>query len=269
MLVIHPRTVARSQPARRRLALGLIAAFASLPGCSSLRLQPRSDPQQTPGATGIPRFSDAVPGQEIPAGWEPWSLHRSKRRTRYVLASDHSTTILQADADRSASGLITRMSVDITPDTLLRWRWRIASLIADADPSVGPRDDAPVRLALAFEGDHASLPVRDRMFAERVKLLGGHDLPYATLMYIWANTAPAGSIIANPHTGRIRKLVVDSGATELGRWRLHERNVDADFRAVFGEAPGRLRAVALMTDTDNTASVARAYYGDVVLDGVR
>jgi hypothetical protein len=173
--------------------------------------------------------------------------------------------VLQADADRSASGLITRLSHDVAPTTTLSWRWRVRSLIDDADPAIGSRDDAPVRLALAFDGDHARLSVRDRMFAERVKLLAGHDLPYATLMYIWTAAAPLGTRIPNPHTGRIRKLVVDSGSGALGQWQEHRRNIEADFRAVFDEPPWRLMAVALMTDTDNTGSRARAYYGDIVL----
>ena len=39
----------------------------------------------------------------------------------------------------------------------------------------------------------------------------------------------------------------------------------ADFRRAFGEEPGRLVAVALMTDTDNTQARAEAWYGPVEL----
>jgi hypothetical protein len=37
--------------------------------------------------------------------------------------------------------------------------------------------------------------------------------------------------------------------------------VRADFIRAFGEEPGPLVAVALMTDTDNTGSTLRAWYG--------
>ena len=38
-----------------------------------------------------------------------------------------------------------------------------------------------------------------------------------------------------------------------------------DFQRAFGEAPGPLTSIALMTDTDNTASSAEAWYGPVTL----
>ena len=61
-------------------------------------------------------------------------------------------------------------------------------------------------------------------------------------------------------TPAVRKMVLDSGADSLRQWRTHRRDVAADFRAVFGEEPGRLAAVAVMTDSDNTRSRAKAWY---------
>jgi len=42
--------------------------------------------------------------------------------------------------------------------------------------------------------------------------------------------------------------------------------VAADFRRAFGEEPGPLVAIAVMTDSDNTRSRSRAWYGPVRLD---
>lgn len=55
--------------------------------------------------------------------------------------------------------------------------------------------------------------------------------------------------------------------TGLNPWLACERDVGADDRQVFGEEPGRLIGVAVMTDSDNTQSQARAWYGPVGLDG--
>jgi glycosyltransferase involved in cell wall biosynthesis len=104
-----------------------------------------------------------------------------------------------------------------------------------------------------------------RLFAERVRLIAGRELPYATLMYIWANRHPIGQVIENPHTQRIRKLVVDSGDAELKRWRSHDRLIYQDFEKVFGERPGRLTKIGILTDTDNTRSTAEALYSDLVI----
>ena len=46
---------------------------------------------------------------------------------------------------------------------------------------------------------------------------------------------------------------------------VHER-IKADFEKAFGEPPGALLGLAIMTDTDNTRSTARAWYGAIRLD---
>ena len=69
----------------------------------------------------------------------------------------------------------------------------------------------------------------------------------------------------NPHTDRIRKLALESGTGKLNRWMDYERVVRDDFVKAFGEEPGMLTSISIMTDTDNTKSVARAWYGTVSL----
>lgn len=36
-----------------------------------------------------------------------------------------------------------------------------------------------------------------------------------------------------------------------------------DYKRAFGRAPGRITAIAIMTDTDNTGAAVEAYYGDI------
>jgi hypothetical protein len=90
-------------------------------------------------------------------------------------------------------------------------------------------------------------------------------MPYATLMYVWCNQRATGSVIRSPRSDRIRKLVVESGAGNLNRWLDYERDIRADYRLAFGEEPGPLVGIAIMTDSDNTDSTARAWYGPLRL----
>ncbi|MEY4265066.1 MAG: hypothetical protein RL373_1634, partial [Pseudomonadota bacterium] len=62
---------------------------------------------------------------------------------------------------------------------------------------------------------------------------------------------------------RVKMIVVDSGNEHLGYWRHHQRNITEDFKKAFEENPGRLIALGLMTDTDNTKSEVQAIYGDI------
>ena len=72
-------------------------------------------------------------------------------------------------------------------------------------------------------------------------------------------------MIVNPRTDRVRKLVLESGPGNLNRWMDYERVIRTDFEKLFGESPGALISVALMTDTDNTKSIANAWYGPLNL----
>jgi hypothetical protein len=126
-------------------------------------------------------------------------------------------------------------------------------------------DDSPARIVLVFDGDRSRFTPAEAMMSELARTLTGEEMPYATLMYVWCNRRAPGEVITNPRTSRIRKMVVESGATNLGRWLDYERDVRADYIRAFGEPPGALRGVAIMTDSDNTRSVTRAWYGAVRL----
>jgi hypothetical protein len=91
-------------------------------------------------------------------------------------------------------------------------------------------------------------------------------MPYATLMYVWCNQRPVGSVILNPRTDRIRKMVIETGGGRVGQWLSYERNIRADFEKAFGEPPGVLIGIGIMTDSDNTRSHAQAWYGAIHLN---
>jgi hypothetical protein len=147
----------------------------------------------------------------------------------------------------------------------LKFSWKVPALIAQADMAVRDTDDSPVRIVLAFDGDKSQFSAKNAALSELAKLLTGEEMPYATLMYVWCNKREPGSVIENPRTDRIRKLVVESGSNSLNQWLDYERSIRLDFEKAFGEAPGRLMSIAIMTDTDNTKSFARAWYGPVQL----
>jgi hypothetical protein len=200
-------------------------------------------------------------------GWHAFVLP-GKRATQYTPGWQGGQAVVQADADSAAS--MWRRSVMVEPSELgrMRFSWRVGALIPTADLTDRDSEDSPVRIVLAFDGDHATLSPRNRMLFELAQAVTGEPPPYATLMYVWDNAAPLESVIPGNRTDRIRKIVVDSGAAQLGVWRLHERDLAADYRRAFGEPPGRLIGVALMTDSDNTRSQVRAWYRDVQLLGV-
>jgi hypothetical protein len=200
----------------------------------------------------------------MPAGWKPWVLNRQKTATNYELAHDGSRWALRADANSSASGLY--VSLVPAKHRHLRWQWKTEDWIAQAENSTRHHEDAPLRLFVAFGGDVSTLPLKDQLLFEMARVTTGREMPYATLMYIWGARRPVESVVPNPHTDRVRMIVVDSGKGAVGTWRKHERDLRADYRKAFGSEPGPILALGVMTDTDNTKTKVRAWYGDIVLD---
>jgi hypothetical protein len=207
----------------------------------------------------------AAPPPPAPqARWHAVALP-GKAVTRYERAQKDGRPAVMAVSDRSAS--LWRLRLETPPGLLgeVSFSWWAQSLLETASVADIDREDATARVVFGFGGDHTRLSRRTRMSFDLAEALTGERPPYATLMYVWDASAPVGSVIVNPRSDRIRKIVVDSGPEGLRRWRDHRRDLAADFRRAFGEEPGALLSVALMTDSDNTGSRARTWYGEVVL----
>lgn len=207
---------------------------------------------------GCAHRPETVAGRD---GWHEVKLP-GKTATHYAFVHKDGRPAIEARSEQSASMWRRRLGEGPLPREL-RFSWWVQDLITDASVADVAREDAPARLLLAFDGDTSRLPPRTRAMFDLAEALTGERPPYATLMYVWDARAPLGSVVVNPRSDRIRKIVVDSGSTGLRSWRDHRRRVDEDFRLAFGEEPGRLAAVALMTDSDNTRSRARTWYGPV------
>lgn len=197
-----------------------------------------------------------------PTDWHAVALP-GKAHTQYRWATKDGRPALLARSERSASMWRRHLDVPAGHYGEVSFAWWVPELIPGADPSLVDTEDSPVRVIFGFEGDVSKLPARTRAMFELAEALTGERPPYATLMYIWVQSGPVGSVIVNPRSDRIRKIVVDSGTADLRRWVDHRRNLAEDFRRAFGEEPGRLLSVAVMTDSDNTRSRAEAWYGPV------
>ena len=246
----------------RPLPTVALACLIALPFAAPLAqgVAPQAAVQRTPGP--IAAFSRMTAGGSA-APWEPLSISDRKRPTSYELVDDAGTVVLHAAADNAASVLAIATDIDVQATPIATWRWKIAELIADADPRLASTEDAPARLVLEFDGDKSKLPLLERGVYGLSKALSGRELPYATLIYVWANRDPVGTVIPNPRTRRVQMVVAASGARGVGAWQSLTRDVRADFLRAFGEEPGRLTAVGVFTDTDNTGGHAEAWYGDI------
>ena len=221
--------------------------------------------EQLPAQEELPKFSAETARNGMPNGWNFYRIAPFKKNTVYRLESYQGKTVLSANSKTSASGLAVKLRPRQASNLLLQWEWKALNPIVNADNADGYADDAPLRILVAFDGNKSKLPLKEKMTFEMANLISGQELPYATLMYIWSGKSPVDTIITNAHTSRIKMIVVDSGWDNLGQWHKHQRDLAADYKRAYGEAPGEVIGIALLTDTDNTKSETRAFYGDIEL----
>lgn len=236
--------------------IALLGGVAMLmAGCA---LSPEKPPAG-PVLSNVTAFSALDSGSLLPPAWRAWSLNRFKGPSRYDLVNDDGTTVVRARARNSASGMIHYLEVDPRETPWLSWRWKVKELA----PSQSSADDSPARVVVSFSGDLDKLSFGDRMFYSNFRLFSGQQLPYAALMYVWGSRTPKDGIVPNRYTSRIKIIAVQSGPGNLGTWQEETRNVREDFRRAFGEEPGKIISIGILTETDVDNRDLETYYGDI------
>ena len=175
-------------------------------------------------------------------GWEPKSF---KGHTEYRVIKENGHSVVQAVSNGAASGMVRKISFSPSKFRYLRWSWKIAGTVKGGDEKTKAGDDYAARVYVIFPGK----------FFWQMKAIS----------YIWANKLAQGRSIKNAYTSNAMMIAVESGNGKAGQWLLEERDLLADYRAMFGAEPQEAEAIAIMTDTDNTGGTAQAWYGEISL----
>ena len=173
-----------------------------------------------------------------------WRSKVFSGETRYSFEHQDGRIALRADSHTTASGLFREVDIDLNKTPVLNWEWKIANILIGNNERTKAGDDYPARIYVVFS---------DGVRFWRTRAIN----------YIWSNNQPIDDSWFNAYTHNAGMIVVESGSIDVGIWKKEQRNVLADYRRLFGEEPDHVNAVAIMTDTDNTGGVARAWYGDI------
>lgn len=199
--------------------------------------------------------------QEASAGWAHKALSKLKRDTRYSFTTEGDLPILHAEADDAASFFVARFPAPVAVPAVFSWKWRTMGPVPGADNRDKDKEDAPLRVIIAFDGDRASLPEVEQKRFKRAKTFFGSELPFAVLMYTWTDQVPQDTVIPSAHTSQVKMIAIAPGPR--GAWQSVRRDVAADYRRAWGASPGAVLGVAVMTDTDNTGEKAVGDYADL------
>jgi hypothetical protein len=232
---------------------GLALLAALLSGCAG---QPKEG-----SGTGaeLPQWSVLATASAV--AWQH-RIFPGKQPTQFQVTRQDGREAVRAKSEGSMSVLRKPLRVEAADLGRVAFSWKVSEFPDEADMGDRALEDSAARIVLVFEGDRTSFSSRTAQLSEMLHTFTGEPLPYATLMYVWCNLRPAGTVILNPRTDRVRKLVVQSGTGQANRWLDYQRDIRADYIAAFGKPPGALVGIALMTDSDNTGNSALAWYGE-------
>jgi hypothetical protein len=145
----------------------------------------------------------------------------------------------------SSSALYHNVNNKHSQVNLIKWTWRVDKLQMSADLRNLEREDVAATVMFVF-GEPS---------------LFNKDVP--TLAYTWTATpVPVGTVVSSRRYRSLAYLKL-RGEADVGSWQTEERDLIADYRAIFGREPEELRYVAVFNDNDQTREPTSALFGRI------
>lgn len=178
-----------------------------------------------------------------PLEWGPWKkkdrhkpvLYRVEGRPRrYMAARDSSHSVIV--------GKFARWNPREYP--IMTWCWRAAALPLGGNEFLDDANDSAAGVYVIFSKNWLGVPKQ--------------------LKYVWSTTLPEGTVGRRDKVFRPWFFVVESGATNLGKWTFEVVDLEKHHREKLGGRPAsRTIGLGLLTDANSTRSYAEAYYADL------
>lgn len=235
---------------RRRLARLLLLGAAGAAAAQPLA------PLEGPGEAPAPPWREVLlPQQTLP-------------RTRFAVVALDGRRVLRIESPGSYGNLVHPLALPAGGTPVLSWRWRLDRAIDGADLQRKSGDDAALKVCVLMDAPLDGIPFFERQQLRLARLLSGEPLPAATLCYLWDRTLPAGSVLPNAYTRRMRWWVLQGRDSPLGAWREERRDLRADVLRAFGDELGelpRITAVLVGADADNTGGQGLGHLAGIAL----
>jgi hypothetical protein len=176
---------------------------------------------------------------KMPQGWR---ARAGDPATVYSVQSEGGRRYMRAAAD----GVAVQIGYDrpwaLKEYPVLEWQWRAVKFPDNSDERKKVAADSVLGLYVAF----GQWP-----FIKSIK-------------YVWSDTIPEGETFNSPFYSSAKIIVIRSGRAQAGSWVTERRDVLADYQRLFKDRqPPVARGIAILTDADNTRSLAIGDYAEI------
>lgn len=219
-----------------RLILLLVCAGLALAGLAASKMALARGPDMAGGA--------AFPfGPDLSAtGWRAVSFPR-RRGANF---SAHGKDALVVETEGGVGLLWHAVPGQYAKAEKARWRWRKMQGVGPTDLTRKGGDDRVLAVYFAFANASdvkAGTDLTDLLRSGRGQII----------TYVWGGGAKPGTVLQLPYfDGRGRTIVKRAADAKAGVWFDEQAALRADFKRAFGKTPGRLVAVAVSSDSDDT-----------------
>jgi len=179
---------------------------------------------------------------------ENWKGRNENFDEQYSIAQEEDNSYLSVVSVNSDNLIIKKIEVDIVKYPYLNWKWRAHKLPSQGDESVKQYCDVTASIAL--------LTNKSRFFPKSIK-------------YSWSTTLDKETRSRSPFAiwpARCDIRVLQSGDAEVGKWITEKVNILEDYKLFYNKTEvksKKIRAVVIMSDSDNTMSVSEADYDNI------
>jgi len=189
--------------------------------------------RHTLGATGLPE------------GWRLPTFGSGKND--FTVAANDSHRVLHMKSRNDSSPIIKEIKkkVNLKETPILEWSWRVVELPKGGNSCRKATDDQAGQIYVVWERFPSAVNSR-------------------VIGYIWDTTAPAGTVCKSEKSLMVTYMIVRSGAADLGKWIVEQRNVVEDYRKIYGEAPDNPDVISIAIDSDDVKGSAETFFGSVL-----
>ena len=190
------------------------------------------------GKVIIENFKSSEKDNSLPKGW------KSSRSdvSMYSMKEEDGKFYIHAETKGGCTSIGKRINFSATKYPFLSWDWKVENLPDGGKETDKKSNDSAGGLYVIFKGSF--------MFNNVIK-------------YVWSSTLPPGTIVSSPYNSRTKIIVLESGSGKTGKWIKETVNIFEDYKRCFGSKPPSVDGIGLMTDSDNTRSLAAADYADI------